>query len=193
MIDQVLDFLCRQVNAYLLTKLDPSPESAIVLFNVSQLGTNAEGADDTKNAFLTLVNVEEDRISKSQQNYVRRDEKLIYQQPKVHVNLYLLFSANLDYLESLKRISLIIQFFQHRNVFTPLTTPALPIGVDELVLDLYTTSFQELNNLWGVLGSRYLPSVMYKMRMVTISEDMDQGEAGLITSIVITEQNTESW
>jgi len=192
-IDQVLDFLCRQVNAYLLTKLDPSPESALVLFNVSQLGTDAENTDDTKNAFLTLVNVEEDRISKSQQNYVRRDEKLIYQQPKVHLNLYLLFSANLDYLESLKRISLIIQFFQHRNVFTPLTSPAMPAGTDELVLDLYTTSFQELNNLWGVMGSRYLPSVMYKMRMVTISEELDQGEAGLITSIVITEQNTESW
>lgn len=193
MIDKALDFICRQVNTYLRAKLDPPPEDAIVLFNVSQLGTDSVPENDTANAFLTLVNVEEDRISKSQEPYVRRDDKLVYQQPKVHLNLYLLFSANLDYPEALKRISLIIRFFQHRRVFTPLSAPALPPGIDELVLDLYTPSFQDLNNLWGVLGSRYLPSVLYKMRLLSIGEELDEGEAGLVTEIVITEQNIETW
>jgi hypothetical protein len=191
-IDKALDFLCRQVNQYLLLKLDPAPETAILLFNVSQLGSDTDAADDTKNAFLTLVNIEEDRISKSQENYVRKNDRIVFQQPKVHLNLYLLFSANLDYTESLKRISLIIQFFQHRSVFTPLTSPSLPAGIDELILDLYTANFQDLNNLWGVMGSRYLPSVMYKMRLITISEDLEQGDAGLVTQIVIKEQKMES-
>lgn len=193
MIDKALDFICREVNNYLRTKLDPPPEQAIILFNVSQLGSEEASDNDTSNAFLTLVNVEEDRISKSQENIVRRDDKLVYQQPKVHLNLYLLFSAKLDYPEALRRLSFIIQFFQHRRVFTPLTSPTLPAGIDELVLDLFTTSFQDLNNLWGVLGSRYLPSVLYKMRLVSISEELEQGEAGLVSSILINEQNLEAW
>ena len=185
--------MCRQVNQYLLMKLDPSPETAILQFNVSQLGAGTETAEDTKNAFLSLVNIEEDRISRSPENFVRTNDRLVYQNPKVHLNLYLLFSANLDYAESLKRISLIIQFFQHRNVFTPLTAPSMPAGIDELVLDLYTTSFQDLNNLWGVMGSRYLPSVMYKMRLITISEELPQGEASLINQITIKGQKMETW
>ena len=132
-----------------------------------------DNADSTANAFLSLVNVEEDRISKSNQNFIRRDNAITYQNRKGHLNLYLLFSVNLStYSESLKRLSYIIRFFQFQNVFTPLTSPSLPAGVDELILDLHTLSFQDLNNLWGVMGSKYLPSVMYKMRMISISEEL---------------------
>ncbi len=195
MINLTLDFLCREINQYLVRKMDLAPGSnAIVLFNVSQLGTDNNGGGGTQtNAFLTLVNIEEDRISKSQENFLRKDGRIIYQSPKVHLNLLLLFSVNLaSYVESLKRLSLIIQFFQHQNVFSPITFPSMPEGVEELIVDLHTLSLQDMNNLWGILGSKYLPSVMYKMRMVTISEDFEQGEAGLITQISINDQTIPS-
>lgn len=189
MIDQALDFLCKQVNNYLIIKLDLPPGNAIILYNVSHLGSESNGGgntDGTSNAFLTLVSVEEDRISKSQDNFVRKDNKVVYKNPKIHLNLHLLFSVSLSsYIESLKRLSYIIQFFQHQNVFTPLTSPSLPMGVEELILDLNTLSFQDLNNLWGIMGSKYLPSVMYKMRLITISEEFEQGEAGLLNEIEI--------
>ncbi len=111
----------------------------------------------------------------------------------MHLNLLLLFSVQLStYFESLKRLSFIIQFFQHQNVFTPVAYPAMPAEVEELVVDLHTLSLQDMNNLWGILGSRYLPSVMYKLRMVIISEDFEQGEAGLITQISINDQTIPS-
>ncbi len=194
MINQALDFLCNEINNYLITKLVLAPGTqAISLFNVSQLnsetGGGNGGGETTSGAFLTLVNIEEDRISKSQDNYIRKEGKIIYQNPKVHLNLYLLFSVQLStYSEALKRLSYIIQFFQHRCSFAPLTFPALPAGVEELILDLHTLSLQDMNNLWGILGSKYLPSIMYKMRMITISEDFRQGEAGLITAITINDK-----
>lgn len=191
MIDLTLDFLCKEINNYLIMKLDLPPGNAIILYNVSHLGseTGGDNVDTTTNAFLTLVNIEEDRISKSHENFVRKEGKVIYQNPKVHLNLYVLFSVNLSsYTESLKRLSYIIQFFQQQYVFTALTSPALPAAVEELILDLHTLSLQDMNNLWGILGSKYLPSVMYKMRMITISEDFAQGQAGLITSININDK-----
>lgn len=195
MIDLTLDFLCKQVNDYLLRKLQIPSGDAIILYNVSHLGseTGGDNVDSTSNAFLTLVNIEEDRISKSHDNFIRKDSTIIYKNPKVHLNLYLLFSVSLGtYSESLKRLSYIIQFFQYQNVFTPLTSPSLPLGVEELILDLNTLSFQDLNNLWGVMGSKYLPSVMYKLRMISISEDFAQGEAGLLREIVLNSKGMQS-
>ena len=190
MIDKTLDFIRTQLNAYLQAKLSLLPtEDAIILSNVSQLNEtqpNSSGeGQDPQNAFISLINIEEDRISKSPENFVRAfDGSIVYKNPKIFLNLYILFSANLStYLESLKRVSFIIQFFQYQNVFTPLNSPSIPDGIDELILDMITLSYQDLNNLWGILGSRYLPSVMYKCRLITINEDFGMGDAGLIKKI----------
>jgi hypothetical protein len=198
MIDKTLDFIRAQLNSYLQAKLSLLPnEDAIILSNVSQLNEsqpNSGGDDnDPQNAFLSLINIEEDRISKSPENFVRSfDGSIVYKNPKVFLNLYILFAVNLStYTESLKRLSYIIQFFQHQNVFTPLTSPSIPDGVEELIVDLMSLSYQDLNNLWGILGSRYLPSVMYKMRMIGINEDFAQGDATLIQKISISEKTLQ--
>jgi hypothetical protein len=199
MIDKALDFICKQLNTYLLTKLEPAPQDdiAIILSNVSQLNEtqpNSGGeANDPQNAFLSLINVEEDRISKSPENFVRSIEGgVIYKNPKIFLNLYILFAVNLSsYSESLKRLSYIIQFFQYQNVFTPLNYPSIPKGIDQLIVDLVTLSYQDLNNLWGILGSRYLPSVMYKVRMININEDFAYGDAGLIQKIAINDKSLQ--
>src|ERR1044072_5468536 len=102
MIDRALDFICKQLNSYLLTKLDPAPQGgeAIILANISQLNEaqpNSGGeANDPQNAFVSLVNIEEDRISKSQENTVRKDNALYYKNPRVYLNLYVLFAVNLS-------------------------------------------------------------------------------------------------
>ena len=198
MIDKVLDFVRTQLNTYLQNKLSLLPtEDAIILSNVSQLNEtqpSSGGNDvDPQNAFISLINIEEDRISKSPENFVRAlDGSITYKSPKIFLNLYLLFAVNLSsYPESLKRLSYIIQFFQYQNVFTPLSSPSLPEGVDELILDLMTLSYQDLNNLWGILGSRYLPSVMYKMRPISINEDFTLGGAGLIQKITINDKTLQ--
>src|SRR6476646_9750672 len=144
MIGLVLDFLCTQLDNYLRLKLDPSVSSPFIqLANIAWHDTettNGSGTDKSS-AFISLVNIEEDRISKSQENFTRKNGTITYKNPKVYLNLYLLFSVNLSsYTESLKRLSYIIQFFQYQNVFTPLTTPTLPADIEELIFDLYTLS-----------------------------------------------------
>ncbi|WP_183564923.1 DUF4255 domain-containing protein [Mucilaginibacter sp. SP1R1] len=195
MIDQVLTFLNAQLDNYLRLKLDPSDSSSFIqVANIAwndNETSNANGANSPSNAFITLVNIEEDRISKSPENYVRQDNGAIYKNPKIYLNLYVLFAVNLSsYTESLKRLSFIIQFFQYQNVFTPLSWPGLPIGIEKLILDLNTLSFQDMNNLWGILGSKYLPSVMYKIRLVSISEEFSQGNAPLLQEIIINDKTS---
>src|SRR3982751_3319022 len=128
MIDQVLTFLNAQLDTYLRLKLDPSDSNSFIqLANIAWNDTETKGGGNgnvPSNAFITLVNIEEDRISKSPENYVRQDNSLIYKNPKIYLNLYVLFAVNLSsYTESLKRLSLIIQFFQYQTVFTSLSAP----------------------------------------------------------------------
>lgn len=199
MIDKALDFLRSELNVYLHTKLTPPPAGdAIILYNVSQL-QDASGNNTQSNAFITLVNIEEDRVSKPQENFIRKETGIIYKNPETFVNLYVLFSANLtnstnvtnNYNEALRRISLIIQFFQNQNVFDQVNSPTLDPGIIKLVVDMYSLSFEQLNHLWGVLGGKYLPSVLYKIRKVSIDEGIAAGEAGFIKEIQLLEKNRQ--
>ncbi|CAN5152734.1 hypothetical protein BH09BAC6_BH09BAC6_18520 [soil metagenome] len=198
MIDLALTFLNTQLDSYLRAKLDPTNVSPFIqLANIAWNDNDTSGAgaaSASSSAFITLVNIEEDRISKSPEGFSRlSDNSISYKNPKIYLNLYVLFSVNLSsYAESLKRLSYIIQFFQYKNVFTTLNSPGLPDGVEKLILDLSTLSFQDMNNLWGILGSKYLPSVMYKLRLIKISEEFVEGDASLIHHIVVNDKGLQA-
>jgi hypothetical protein len=76
-----------------------------------------------------------------------------------------------NYAEALKFISKAIAFFQMQPVFDKQSTPDLDSRIDKLVLDIENLNIQDLSNLWGLLGGKYLPSVYYRVRMVTINPD----------------------
>lgn len=195
MIDQALNFICEEVNTYLCNKLGITDGSRLIqLANISWNDAESTGSNgaDKSNAYLSLVNIEEDRISKSPQNFVRSGTDIVYKNPKLFLNLYVLFSVNLSiYAESLKRLSLIIQFFQYKNVFNTVNSPALPGGITELVLDLITLNYQDLNNLWGIMGAKYIPSVMYKVRLVNVDENFINGTAGLIREVIVDDKTLQ--
>ena len=46
-----------------------------------------------------------------------------------------------------------------------------PASLEKLVFEMVNMNFEELNNLWGVLGGAYFPSVVYKVRMVKVQLD----------------------
>lgn len=198
MIDKALDFICNQLDNYLRSKIDPSNSAAFIqLQNVAWNDVADTDDKDTSSAFISLVNIEEDRVSKSHENFTRSNGNVIYKNPKIFLNLYVLFSVNLkSYYYSLNRLSYIIQFFQYQNVFTPLTSPGngthlFPAGVNELIFDLYTLSFQDLNNLWGIMGSKYLPSAIYKMRLVIIDENFEYGQLKLIQNVTVNDKTMQ--
>jgi hypothetical protein len=51
------------------------------------------------------------------------------------------------------------------------------------IVELYTPGFEELNHIWGILGGRQLPSVIYKVQIVQIEQDKKLAESGLITHV----------
>lgn len=158
----------------------------LVLGNVSRAFDSEGGGPGslTNKAIISLVNVEEDRLSKQQENYTKTDKGISYKAPPVYINVYILIAINrTEYAESLRWLSYVIQYFQHQSVFTPLSHPLLEGKAERLIVDLHSLNFEQVNHLWSTLGGKYLPSVLYKVRQVTIDEDIVTGEAGFITEI----------
>jgi hypothetical protein len=174
---------------------DPSIFDKVVLGSVVKaVDENAKDKDLADKAIVTLVNIEEDRISRTPLNYTRVYDKVVYKNPKVFLNLYLLFAVNhTKYDSALQYLSLIIQFFQHKNILNHQNSPSasepkLHPTIEQLVFDMVTMNFEQVNHLWATLGGKYLPSVLYKVRLVTIEEETPQMEGSPIMDITITEE-----
>ena len=175
MIKEALSFLEKELKNYLAAKLNSGSEEIIKVGNIAKvLDGDGDTATNAARALISIVNIEEDRLSKSPDNYRRSDDKIVYKNPKIYLNLYLLITAKqTDYSEALKVLSFIIQFFQHKYVFDTQNSPLLDPKIERLVLDLHTLNFEQMNHLWGILGGKYVPSVLYRMRVVSIEEEAE--------------------
>lgn len=187
MIFETVDFLSKEVNQFLNLKLGVLPEDRLNYGNVAMALDETANSNPVINdkAILSLINVEEDRVSKQQENYVKSEINIFYKNPPLFLNIYLLFSVNKpDYKKSLEILGSIIEFFQYQNVFVPLTHPGMNPKIQKLIVDLYTLNFEQVNHLWGTLGGKYLPSVLYKVRQITIDENAIAAEGNLIKQLI---------
>lgn len=190
MLKETFQFFADELNKYLILKQVVSSDTPrVVIGNIARAYDNEtlSGSDPIINrAILSLVNIEEDRVSRQQENYIKSDTSTKYKSPPLFLNLYMLVSSNRsNYTQSLAWLSHIMQFFQYQNVFTPTTHPSLDSRIKKLIVELHSLNFEQVNHLWSTLGGKYLPSVMYKIRQLTIDEDIVVSESGFIKEIRI--------
>ena len=48
------------------------------------------------------------------------------------------------------------------------TSPDMPDGLEKIAIDMENLNMQELNNLWGTIGAKYVPSVVYRLKTVAL-------------------------
>jgi len=183
MISESLSFISTEINKFLNQKLGVTTDPRLVLGSIVK-ATEGETTLGNK-IILSLINVEEDKVAKTRENYTKTESSVIYKNPPVFVNIYILIAANMtQYADSLKMVALVMQFFQSQNYFTPLTHPGLDNRIEQINVDLFTLNFEQINHIWSTLGGKYLPSVMYKVRQLAVEdENAEEVEGKLIESI----------
>ena len=83
MIKEALSFLEKELKNYLSLKLNSGSEEIIKVGNIAKvLDGDGDTATNAARALISIVNVEEDRLSKSPDNYKRSDDKIVYKTPK---------------------------------------------------------------------------------------------------------------
>ncbi|MEN8179267.1 MAG: DUF4255 domain-containing protein [Pseudomonadota bacterium] len=169
MIDTAINHIASELNQYLKRTFDQNEDLVVVSNILEQDGTVATHVNNK--IVISLVNIEKDSVPFRQQSIasVGGGRAVINAQP-VFFNLYLMFASCFsasNYNEGLKFISNTIGFFQEQPVLDRKSTPALDKNIEKLIVEIENLNMQDLSNLWGVLSGKYLPSVMYKVKMVT--------------------------
>lgn len=188
MIYEVLNFLRQKLDAY-LAEGRTNTEPIVVLSTPWTSNDNSKGT--TFQNSISLINIEEEKVFKSQVQTVTRLENGAYytkREPDVKLNLYLLLSAyNKSYEDALKFISRVVTYFQVNSVFNrdDQALNDLPDGVEKIIMELFTATFEQQNQIWASLSTGYIPSVIYKVKTLTIDAGQESEKQRSIKDIDI--------
>ncbi|HEV8283028.1 MAG TPA: DUF4255 domain-containing protein [Chitinophagaceae bacterium] len=192
MIFQAMELVRQNLNAFIASVIPLTNPEPVVLGNIAFATPDnpATAVDESAQIYMSLVNVEEELTFKNL-SAVRQSEirPLAYVNPPMHINLFLLFSANhRDYNMAMQHLGLVLFFFQGNRTFSIARTPVAATGVFaapgepenniKLTLDLMSLTFEQVNHLWGSLGGKQQPFLLFKARQVEIdaARMMETGE-----------------
>ncbi len=203
MIRTVLEFIKKELDAYIADReQEPGQYSVghIVDLKPVALPNGTVNISDNTHITLMLTGLEEERREGKRPYFLPTDDKqFIRLNPPVELDLFLLFAAhNSNYETALRDLSSVVSFFQANSIFNDQTYPALNASVadpvkkpwqliERLSFRLYGLSFEQQNNLWSMLGTKYIPSVMYKVNMLTVFDTKAKEKAPSITEFKIDE------
>ncbi|GAA3955173.1 DUF4255 domain-containing protein [Chitinophaga oryziterrae] len=168
MIYETLACITEEINKHFSRQLHINEEKVVLSGIINQDGTVAIQGENK--VLVTLINIEKEALGKVGAGRFSGNTM-----PPVCINLYILFSAYFssnNYPEALRFISFIIAYFQSGSVLTQANTPSLDSRIDKLTFEMESMGTEKMNNIWATLGAKYMPSVVYKMRMLTFDESI---------------------
>jgi hypothetical protein len=168
MIYDVLQTLADDLNVYFKTKLNIQEEKVVLSALVNQDGSIALQTENK--VIATLINIEKEPFSSSPQKIGRQTLTL---------NLYVLFSCyftNTNYSEALRFLDLIIIYFDENYIMSSSTKGSYS-GSGKINIEIETFNIDKAHNIWSTLGAKYMPSAVYKIRMIVV-------ESNSITSFI---------
>lgn len=178
MIAKTLTFITELLNQELKMSFGFNDNRVVASSLVNPDGSMPSNAENK--IVLSVVNLEHETAMKSMGNYMT-DGGGGYGKmaPPVHINLYLLVSANYDssnYIEANKVLSAIIGVFQANPYFNRQTNPEMQSPLEKLTMEIFNLPINELSHIWSGIGAKYVPSIIYKVRMLTIQEEIIKKE-----------------
>ncbi len=171
MINVVLSVLKDKLNEYL--KNVGTTELNVVEFIDSNSNDPVSFTNDKVTPFL--INVSEDRKFRNPDQYsgIVREGIRTQMNPEIRIELLVLFVSKFgNYNQALKFLSHVIKFFQANRVFNPLNSPQLSDeNIEKLTLELVSIPLEEQNQVWHSLNTSYLPSVLYRVRLLSFIDE----------------------
>lgn len=189
MIDKAMQAIRDELNAYYRSRYGLDGNEAIIANLISPEGKIADG--EANKIVLTLINIEHETSISNKRSMVSDGDSFVKYNSPVIVNFYMVCAAHFsesNYAEAVKFISSVILFFQGKHLFTHQNTPTLDEGIEKLSIEIVNQDLQQLSSFWSFIGTRYMPSVIFKVRAVTF-DDSTVMEIRKATSMPVTETN----
>lgn len=168
MIYEALTCLVDEMNEYFRNRLKLNEQRVILSSLINQDGTVAIQGENK--IVVTLINVEKESAMSISQ---RGAASLPNAASSINLNLFVLFSTHFNqgnYAESLRFLSFVIGYFTNKPFLNQSNTPLLDSRIDKLTFEIVNMNPDATSNLWSSLGAKYMPSIVYKIRMITFDE-----------------------
>ncbi len=167
MIDVTLTYIRDLLNEHFRNEFSIS-ENKVVLSNIVK-PDGSEAQNVSGKIVFFLVGLEEESTLKNSTNRNQHSGggAYAYRSSSLPVNLRLLFCSNFDsniYIEGLSYLSALVRFF-HANKRIPLDIPNSN-SPKYISFELCSLGYDELSHLWSAIGSKLMPSVLYKAGVV---------------------------
>lgn len=147
--------------------------------------------------YITLLRIEEETSLKKQTSFHRvTEDEGYYANPDICVNLFVLVSSHAEnYNTALMQISTTIGLLN--NIYDFAEKDAKTIeekeknemnnkvfeSVKALSVEFQSLNAEQNNSMWQTLGCKVVPAVCYKIRMITISDEMNRVAVPLIKNV----------
>lgn len=172
MIEKSITLIESRLNNYLRQKF--SLEDNIVIAS-NFVDSNGSVEKDIENkVVISLVDLEQEKFLKNVNTFRLPDPVKGQIAKPLNLSLLLLLACNFNsknYKTGLKYLSNIIFYFQEISVFTATNSPEIyKLGIQKISLEMYHPDSDFRSSLWSSLGVHYLPSIIYKIRIVSAHE-----------------------
>lgn len=116
---------------------------------------------------MILLNLEEERILRAPERSAGGVRRL----PEIRLILHVLLVARFKrYDVGWRHLSEILEYLHSQPVLSAGAAPSLPPTLDQLVFELRTVDLAQLNEIWGALRITHHPSLLYRVKLVTIAD-----------------------
>ncbi|NOQ27730.1 MAG: DUF4255 domain-containing protein [Bacteroidales bacterium] len=169
MINKALIFVKNTLDQNLRNNFELN-ESVVVLNSLVSGNEEKISKINQNKMVISLINVEQEiqQPFNTRHNSVNKTGYTDVNQA-VNFNLDLLFTACFDdYEEALKFLTATISYFRANSSLTSSNSSNIPQGISKLELDMKTINYNETDSLWSAMGAKYQPSIIYKLRLLSV-------------------------
>jgi hypothetical protein len=170
MIHGIIQLVASELNTTLKQKHNVVDDQVVVSNIVQQDGTLA--AHTENKIVLSVVNVAPEFKSHPGRTSIgyAADKNLNAdpaQNAPLNYEFDILVAASFaHHVASLKFLADAIDFFYRKPVFTPANSTQLSSGIEKVVFEGINLTYAEKQNLWTTLGAKYIPSVLFRVKII---------------------------
>jgi hypothetical protein len=177
MIRSTLEIVSAKLDAFFQAS-NPRTEEWVLLSNV--IDHEGRAHEQAKNKIVvSLAGIQHETIISTHQRTIPvGGGQYGVVSPPLYVNLLVLFVANFNdqnYKDGLGMLGSTISFFQQNPYLSHDNTPNLDPAIEKLTIEMMNVDLTQSNYLMGMMGLKYLPAVLYRLRTLPFRSDAISG------------------
>ncbi len=184
MIDILLAHVRDLLNQNFKNQYGFTDNKVVISSLLDNSGTVPAELEDRIVCFLLSVD-EETTLRNKSSKPLSSGSRFLEKSSPLFLNLNLVFCANFkskNYLEGLNYLSQILSFFQNNRIINPGSIQGISRRVERITFELCTLNYDNISQVWSAVGSKLLPSAIYKVGLLVLDDTPIKGITPAISS-----------